>query len=1634
MVQLAAASWVSGTSSNDPNGDWTDDANVYDGNTATYASNNPFGTGWNSFIEINLSSVIYCDRIRVYSDFGYGVVDEVDIDVYDDDLGSWVDGYQGVIADAAWDTVTFSGRNITAARFRYHYTGTGFIFWLYELEFWEATPVSAPSVQTRAATSEDKGSGILHGEVLDDGGEPCEYRFEYGQTISYGATTNWISGVISGDTFGYFIGGLTENETYHYRVQLKNSAATVNGTDRYFTTIDPQTGWLAPTGNSDGSSSWEDELNAYDDETLSYARSYSNIGDPQWGEFINFTHESAISSNKVRLYARGDTGSGDRVDQCDVDIYLDGSWQDVYQGALPHKSWLECSFTTGSVTEARVRFRKTNQNAGLYFELYEFDFYKVFLGAQDQTPNVTINANMEIVWVDDLLLESGESTHNCIIQRKMDDIYLAKIKLDQSEIGIDYTEDYTGIIASKNSAGLPYMSVSTDAGSFGEYVNNNPPRSIMMEFNFLVDRHPLITVDTGSGYRTISQWGGNEKSGLAAEYSGRFVSYNYNETLKKLTFKVERFTTYSVGVVSTVDFTDKQASINLGQTMTVTINILDTNVEGVEGAPVTISILSGYGSLNTTNVTTNASGYAYVQFTSSITTSGNTVLAAYCDGVTSSSTMNIETLDFRDREWNVWSYSGTLSGVSADVSIATVNLSSAFILAPAGHMSAGCGSGGGGQNADDVLIRVHFNGSDQVTVERGGNNGSSDYTFYVIEEATGQDISVQSGTTSFQNNTDTAETVSLSGITSTNQCVVFLTASSDDNSNNNYNEACVQGWVDSGGNLQLQRSAGGSIATVDWFVVEFSSSWNIQQGSATNANNSDTQAISGVTATQSFVYTNWQADSNGLAQISVRTALNTAGNQLTFSRSTGTGSCTLQWYVISHDTAIYVQHGSSSAGTNDNNLTAVISPVDSGKSFPMSFNDCSGTGTAFPRPYWLAEITDSSTLQWYRSRTGQPSNFDWQVIEFASATPDVVSTVSFTFTTYNMFVSSTTDICVEVVYQDGKYAKGLLVTISIVSGGGSLLETRVTTNAYGQACTVFTAGSATGNTVFQAECLTINSQQATIRVTNPRAIWKSYSYSGTMTAVSTMDVQITPVIDTDRAFILAAGGHMSAGVGDGDLQQNADEVLVSARFLDDQTVRLTRGTNAGNSIYSFYVIEEQKGLDIFVTSGYTSFDNTTDTDKTIPLSSIGDNDQTVVFLTVHNNDTGRGNYNEAQVRAWVDNSNNLQLRRNAGNSITTVAWFVVEFKEDWQVEQGDHSMNSAASIQQINTVNLEETILFMNWQVDTNGLAQTSPRAAINSAGNQIDFNRQTATGTCTVRWFLIKNSNIRVQRGQDTGVNADLQESQDFSGVKDLRKAVPLSFNDCTGVGDYFPRAYWTLLLSDSDTLQWDRAFSGQTSIFDWQVIDLPLAPPEVTINSIVSPTTDPGIDIAGDVRSDAVSLSILCAGALVSNISIIGSSWAARVSFYAGTGNYTITVNALDQYGKKGETDTATVNFTGNCTLMLTRNYTVQAPADYINNGGGITDPVPGAEIIYFIDYFNPGEITINNVEIIDQINTANLSYRPGTATSDYTATINFKHSPLGSWDDQETLPVKSIRWQLQLPVAPAGSGRVTYNTTIN
>lgn len=66
---------------------------------------------------------------------------------------------------------------------------------------------------------------ILNGTILDDGGLPCEGRFNYGLTPALGTTTPWQGGALhTGDTFQQLVTGLFGNTIYYFRAEARNAA------------------------------------------------------------------------------------------------------------------------------------------------------------------------------------------------------------------------------------------------------------------------------------------------------------------------------------------------------------------------------------------------------------------------------------------------------------------------------------------------------------------------------------------------------------------------------------------------------------------------------------------------------------------------------------------------------------------------------------------------------------------------------------------------------------------------------------------------------------------------------------------------------------------------------------------------------------------------------------------------------------------------------------------------------------------------------------------------------------------------------------------------------------------------------------------------------------------------------------------------------------------------------------------------------------------------------------------------------------------------------------------------------------------------------------------------------------------
>ena len=103
----------------------------------------------------------------------------------------------------------------------------------------------APEVTALAASSISTTSARLNAVVGEDGGEDCQIRWGYGTTsqtsgnfTSYDTVTDWTSAEWSTGEYPYVdVSSLTDDETYYYRIQIKNSNSTVTSDEITFDTI-----------------------------------------------------------------------------------------------------------------------------------------------------------------------------------------------------------------------------------------------------------------------------------------------------------------------------------------------------------------------------------------------------------------------------------------------------------------------------------------------------------------------------------------------------------------------------------------------------------------------------------------------------------------------------------------------------------------------------------------------------------------------------------------------------------------------------------------------------------------------------------------------------------------------------------------------------------------------------------------------------------------------------------------------------------------------------------------------------------------------------------------------------------------------------------------------------------------------------------------------------------------------------------------------------------------------------------------------------------------------------------------------------------------------------------------------------
>lgn len=132
--------------------------------------------------------------------------------------------------------------------------------------------------------------------------------------------------------------------------------------------------WISPTGHNDPDSVWTDDAKAYDDDTGSFAWSYSEIS------YLELTLGSAISCDKVQIFA-SDYYVLHYDPDIDIDVYYSDSWHNIFSGVISKQEWVEKSIgSVQSVSAARIKFNQVD----VQHIIYEFDF-----GEIDVTPKAS---------------------------------------------------------------------------------------------------------------------------------------------------------------------------------------------------------------------------------------------------------------------------------------------------------------------------------------------------------------------------------------------------------------------------------------------------------------------------------------------------------------------------------------------------------------------------------------------------------------------------------------------------------------------------------------------------------------------------------------------------------------------------------------------------------------------------------------------------------------------------------------------------------------------------------------------------------------------------------------------------------------------------------------------------------------------------------------------------------------------------------------------------------------------------------------------------------------------------------------------------------------------------------------------
>lgn len=123
LIGMAQDNYISPTGHSDVSSVWTNETDAYDSDTGTYANASIAKQTWCGYLEFTFDE-ISCDKIKIWVDRQYAVVNDMEIDYYN---GSWVSLRSGNFTTGSYQEYAIGSTvDITKIRVRAYNDTTGY--------------------------------------------------------------------------------------------------------------------------------------------------------------------------------------------------------------------------------------------------------------------------------------------------------------------------------------------------------------------------------------------------------------------------------------------------------------------------------------------------------------------------------------------------------------------------------------------------------------------------------------------------------------------------------------------------------------------------------------------------------------------------------------------------------------------------------------------------------------------------------------------------------------------------------------------------------------------------------------------------------------------------------------------------------------------------------------------------------------------------------------------------------------------------------------------------------------------------------------------------------------------------------------------------------------------------------------------------------------------------------------------------------------------------------------------------------------------------------------------------------------------------------------------------------------------